>query len=65
MPGCRVQPAARQQLTTLWEATSVTIRNRCESDARSLGTTSYLDLVTCIQMDQELKANPTRKNPKE
>lgn len=61
----RDEEAAKQQLTTLWESTSVPIRNRCESDARSLGTTSYLDLVTCIQMDEEMKADSKKKSPKE
>ena len=60
----RDEEAAKQQLTTLWESTSVPIRNRCESDARSLGTTSYLDLVTCIQMDEEMKADSKKNSPK-
>jgi hypothetical protein len=49
------EEAAKQQLNSLWISTAAPIRNRCESEARSLGTTSYLDLVTCIQMADELK----------
>ena len=48
--------AAKQQLTNVWASTSAVIRNRCQSDARSLGTMSYLDLVTCIQMEEEMKS---------
>jgi len=56
----RDEEAAKQQLSTLWEKTSVVIRSRCESDARSLGTTSYLDLLTCIQMAEDEKSNPKK-----
>lgn len=50
------EEAAKQQLTSLWASTSAFVRNRCESDARSLGTMSYLDLLTCVQMEQEMKS---------
>jgi len=40
---------------------SVSIRNRCESDARSLGTTSYLDLLACIQVAEDMKSAPKRR----
>ena len=45
-------------ISTLWASTSVPIRNRCESEARSLGTTSYLDLLACIQIaeDEDMKS---------
>jgi hypothetical protein len=49
------EEAARQQLNSLWTSTAAPIRNRCESEAHALGTTSYLDLVTCIQITGELK----------
>jgi hypothetical protein len=49
------EEAARQQLNSLWTSTAASIRNQCESEAHSLGTTSYLDLVTCIQITDELK----------
>ena len=58
------EEAAKQQLNTLWASTSVPIRNRCESDARSLGTTSYLDLLTCIQMAQEINSSPKKETGK-
>jgi len=51
------EEAAKQQLNSLWTSTSASLRNRCESDAHSLGTTSYLDLLTCIQMEEEMKSD--------
>lgn len=48
--------AAKEQLVAAWASTSATIRNRCRSDASMLGTTSYLDLLTCIQMENEMKS---------
>jgi len=54
------EEAAKQQLSTLWASTSVSIRNRCESDARSLGTTSYLDLFACIQITEDSKSLPKK-----
>jgi hypothetical protein len=62
----REEEAAKQQLSALWASTSVPIRNRCESDARSLGTTSYLDLLTCIQIaaDEDMKSSPMKQTGK-
>ena len=59
----RNEEAAKQELSTLWASTSAPIRNRCESDARSLGTTSYLDLLTCIQIteDEDMKSGAAKK----
>jgi hypothetical protein len=54
----REEESAKQQLSTLWVSTSVPIRNRCQGDARSLGTTSYLDLLSCIQMAVDTKPAP-------
>ena len=61
----RDEEAAKQQLGTLWASTSVPIRNRCQSDARSLGTTSYLDLLTCMQMADDLKPAPKKQAAKQ
>jgi hypothetical protein len=57
----RDEEAKKQQLSTLWASTSVRIRNRCQSDARSLGTTSYLDLLSCIQMAEDVKSDPKKE----
>jgi hypothetical protein len=59
------EEAAKQELSTLWASTSAPIRNRCESDARSLGTTSYLDLLTCIQMAEEINSSPKKETGKQ
>ena len=63
----RGEEAAKQQLSTLWASTSVPIRNRCVSDARSLGTTSYLDLLACIQIaeDEDMKSGPKKETGKQ
>ena len=52
------EEAAKQQLATLWALTAAPIRNRCQTDARSLGTTSYLDLLSCIQIAEDTKSAP-------
>lgn len=59
------EEAAKQQLGSLWESTSAPIRNRCESDARSLGTMSYLDLLTCLQMADDVKSGPKKETGKQ
>ena len=51
---------AKQQLGVVWASTSVPIRNRCENDGRALGTTSYLDLLACIQIAEDEKSGPKR-----
>jgi hypothetical protein len=63
----RDEEAAKQQLGAVWASTSVPVRNRCESDARSLGTTSYLDLLTCIQIaaDEDMKPGPQKATGKQ
>jgi hypothetical protein len=61
----RDEEAAKQQLNTLWTSTSVSIRNQCESDARSLGTMSYLDLLTCVQIAEDMKSGPKKKTGKQ
>ena len=61
----RDEEAAKQQLGTLWASTSVSIRNRCESDARSLGTTSYLDLLARIQIAEDMKSGPKKEIEKQ
>ena len=54
----------KQQLSPLWTSTSVRIRNRCQSDGRSLGTTSYLDLLSCIQLAEDVKLDPKKETRK-
>ena len=54
----RDEEAARRQLGALWASTSVSIRNRCQADARSLGTLDYFDLLSCLQIADDLKSAP-------
>jgi hypothetical protein len=55
----------KQKLNAIWASTAVRIRNLCASDARALGTTSYLDLVTCIQMTVDLQASRQKQAGKQ
>ena len=61
----RDEEAAKQELGTLWTSTSVSIRKQCESDARSLHTTSYRDLLTCIQIAEDTKSGPKKQTGKQ
>jgi hypothetical protein len=51
----RDEEGAKQKLSTLWPNSSRAVRKRCESDAASLGTRSYLDLLVCMQMADDIK----------
>jgi hypothetical protein len=59
------EETAKQQLSTVWTSTSASIRNQCVSDARSLGTTSYLDLLVCIQITENTKSGPKKETGKQ
>jgi hypothetical protein len=59
----RDEEAAKRQLTALWASTPASIRKLCESDGRALGMRSYIDLLTCIQIADDLKPQP-KKEPK-
>jgi hypothetical protein len=61
----RDEEAAKQELGTLWTSTLVSIRKQCESDARSLHTTSYLDLLACIQIAEDMKSGPKMETEKQ
>lgn len=47
----RDETAAQQQLRRLWQTSAVPLRDRCEGEASSAGSQSYVDLLTCIQME--------------
>ncbi|WP_024508202.1 hypothetical protein [Bradyrhizobium sp. ARR65] len=51
----RDETAAREKLNTIWRGASGAVRNRCHSEAVALGSLSYLDLLTCLQMADDLK----------
>jgi hypothetical protein len=53
----RDEKAAKQQLSTVWGSTFRPIRDRCESEVLfSLGTRSYLDLISCIQIGDDTRS---------
>jgi hypothetical protein len=53
----RDETAAKQKLITVWGATYGPIRDRCEDEVlRSLGTRSYLDLLSCIQITEDSRS---------
>ncbi|MGY3239030.1 MULTISPECIES: hypothetical protein [unclassified Bradyrhizobium] len=56
----RDETAAKQQLDSIWQATSVALRDRCEGEATAGGFQSYVDLLTCIEMADTASAlSPT------
>ena len=42
--------AAKQQLGPIWFSYSVSVRSSCEGEATAAGNSSYVDLLTCLQM---------------
>jgi hypothetical protein len=53
----RDETAAKQQLDSIWQATSIAVRNRCEAEATTGGFQSYVDLLTCIEMADTANAS--------
>ncbi len=52
---------AREKLGAVWGTTAGSVRSRCKADAAALGTLTYLDLLTCIQMADDVKSPPPAK----
>jgi hypothetical protein len=57
----RDEEAAKLQLGTLWASTPVSIQHRCQTDARSLGMTGYIDLLACTQLATDIEASKTNR----
>jgi hypothetical protein len=55
----RDENAARQQLSAIWSTYPASIRDRCTQEATLVGTGSYVDLLTCMQMSDPAKMSPT------
>jgi hypothetical protein len=56
VPDCvREENDAKQELIKLWAQTDSSIRDICEDEAAALGTRTYLDLLSCLQMADDLK----------
>lgn len=43
--------SAREQLGPIWSSYPPTVRTQCEGEAISAGEASYVDLLTCLQMN--------------
>jgi hypothetical protein len=51
------EKTAKQRLNTVWETTSRPVRERCVSEVLySLGTRSYMDLLSCIEIVEDTKS---------
>jgi hypothetical protein len=55
----RDENAAQRQLAAIWSTYSASIRDRCTQEATLVGTGSYVDLLTCMQMTDPAKLTPT------
>lgn len=58
----REEKAAKQDLTAIWAETNGSIRDRCESEAIALDTRSYLDLLACLQITDDIRASQKAAN---
>ena len=54
----RDENAAREQLAGVWSTYPASTRDRCEQEATLVGTGSYVDLLTCMQMTDPSKLTP-------
>jgi hypothetical protein len=52
----REQNDARERLGPAWSATERAVRTRCKAQSIALGMLSYVDLLICIQMVEDLKS---------
>jgi hypothetical protein len=51
----REENDAKQELAKIWPKTDSIMRDRCEGEATALGTRTYLDLLTCLQIASDTK----------
>jgi hypothetical protein len=52
----REEADAKQELIKIWASTDSAVRARCQGEAAVLGTRSYLDYLSCLQMADDLKS---------
>jgi hypothetical protein len=55
----RDENSAKEQLAAIWSTYPAPVRARCEQEATLVGTGSYVDLLTCMQMTDPAKLTPT------
>ena len=51
----REEAGAKQDLTKIWTQTDRLIRDRCVAEAAALGTGGYIDLLSCLQMADDIR----------
>jgi hypothetical protein len=54
----RDEDSAKQELAGLWTSVPAGTRKECEREGRTLGTTSYLDLLSCVRTAEDVKSTP-------
>jgi hypothetical protein len=55
---------ARDQLASKWTSYPETDRQQCTQMASMGGTASYVELITCLELDQEVRQEVARTNSK-
>ena len=50
---------AKQRVDAIWLTYSGPVRERCEREATLLGEGSYVELLTCMEMNDPTKLTPT------
>jgi len=60
----RDEQSAKQELAALWTSVPAGTRKECESEGRTLGTTSYLDLLSCVRTAEDVKSTPKEPSGK-
>ncbi len=57
VPDCvREENEAKQELVKIWGTADSAIRDRCQSEAIALGTRTYLDLLSCLQIADDTRS---------
>jgi hypothetical protein len=51
----REENDAKQELVKIWAKSDSVMRDRCEDEAVALGTRTYLDLLTCLQIADDTR----------
>jgi hypothetical protein len=51
----REENEAKRELVRIWAKSDSIMRDRCEDEATALGTRTYLDLLTCLQIADDTK----------
>jgi len=58
----KTENEARAKLVADWAKYSAADRNLCTQTARMGGIESYVQLLTCLELEHELATGPTRQN---